>query len=209
MDAEQLRAYPIPRRHMRAARHTILLENVSGTWLGGKLSRRIGAIAVVTPPPEYQGALIMAHRDRVGGSSGRRKGAGDAVHPPSAAAAPLLRRTGRQNFSTPPTGRIRDRNGGLPRLSDGVAHAFRCPASPRRALRAENLGKPSPWVMINAPWYYVTGERFPGPGVPLPPPPGNAGRRPPAAATRRGRPPPGAPGRARNRPTPERYPCPR
>ncbi len=32
----------------------------------------------------------MAHRDRVGGSSGRRKGAGDAVH--------------RQNFSTPSDG---------------------------------------------------------------------------------------------------------
>jgi hypothetical protein len=46
----------------------------------------------------------MAHGDRVGGSSGRRKVAGDAVHPPSAAAAPLLRRTGRQNFSTPADG---------------------------------------------------------------------------------------------------------
>ena len=32
----------------------------------------------------------MTHRDRVGGSSGRRKGAGDAVH--------------RQNFSTPSDG---------------------------------------------------------------------------------------------------------
>jgi hypothetical protein len=32
----------------------------------------------------------MTHRDRVGGSSGRRKVAGDAVH--------------RQNFSTPPDG---------------------------------------------------------------------------------------------------------
>ncbi len=52
----------------------------------------------------YQGALIMAHRDRVGGSSGRRKGAGDAAHPPSAAAAPRLRRTGRQNFPTPSDG---------------------------------------------------------------------------------------------------------
>ncbi len=81
----------------------------------------------------------MAHRDRVGGSSGRRKVAGDAVH--------------RQNFSTPPTGRIRDRNGGLPRLSDGVAHALRCPASPRRTLRAENLGKPARRVMISAPGY--------------------------------------------------------
>ncbi len=82
----------------------------------------------------------MMHRDRVGGSSGRRKGAGDAAH--------------RQNFSTPPTGRIRDRNGCLPRLSDGVAHAFRCPASPQRTLLAENLGKPSLWVMISAPWYW-------------------------------------------------------
>ncbi len=81
----------------------------------------------------------MTHRDRVGGSSGRRKVAGDAGH--------------RQNFSTPPTGRIRSRNGGLPRLSDGVAHALRCPASPQRTLLAENLGKTSLWVMINAPWY--------------------------------------------------------
>ncbi len=52
----------------------------------------------------YQGTLIMTHRDRVGGSPGRRKVAGDAAHPPSAAAAPLLRRTGRQNFSTPSDG---------------------------------------------------------------------------------------------------------
>ncbi|MCH7693837.1 MAG: hypothetical protein IID50_10380, partial [Proteobacteria bacterium] len=42
---------------------------------------------------------------------------------------------------------------GLPRLSDGVAHASRCPASPQRTLRAENLGKPSLWVMISDPWY--------------------------------------------------------
>ncbi|MCH7693061.1 MAG: hypothetical protein IID50_06415 [Proteobacteria bacterium] len=58
-----------------------------------------------------------------------------------------------KTFRRPPTGRIRDRNGGLPRLSDGVAHASRCPASPQRTLLAENLGKPSLWVMINAPWY--------------------------------------------------------
>ncbi len=31
---------------------------------------------------------------------------------------------------------------GLPRLSDGVAHALRWPASPQRTLLAENLGKP-------------------------------------------------------------------
>jgi hypothetical protein len=41
------------------------------------------------------------------------------------------------------TGRGGDRNGGLPRLSDGVARASRCGASPRPTLLAENLGKPS------------------------------------------------------------------
>jgi hypothetical protein len=55
----------------------------------------------------------------------------------------------------PPTGRIRDRNGGLPRLSGSVAHALRCPASRQRTLLAENLGKPSLWVMISDPWYKV------------------------------------------------------
>ena len=30
---------------------------------------------------------------------------------------------------------------------------MRCPASPRHALLAESLGKPSLWVIINAPWY--------------------------------------------------------
>ncbi|MCH7692391.1 MAG: hypothetical protein IID50_02995 [Proteobacteria bacterium] len=58
-----------------------------------------------------------------------------------------------KTFRRPPTGRIRDRNGGLPRLSDGVAHPSRCPASPQRTLRAENLGKPARRVMISVPWY--------------------------------------------------------
>ncbi len=47
----------------------------------------------------------MTHRDRAGDASGqgagRRQTVGDAGHPPSAAAAPLLRRTGRQGFPTP------------------------------------------------------------------------------------------------------------
>ncbi len=47
-----------------------------------------------------------------------------------------------------------DRAGGLPRLSDSVAHASRCPASPRRTLLAENLGEPFLGVIITAPWYY-------------------------------------------------------
>ncbi len=32
---------------------------------------------------------------------------------------------------------------------------MRCPASPRHALLAENLGKPSLWVLISEIWYYV------------------------------------------------------
>ncbi|MEE8504950.1 MAG: hypothetical protein V3S40_01885, partial [Kiloniellales bacterium] len=57
----------------------------------------------------------------------------------------------------PPAVRPRDRNGGFPRLSDGVPHGLRCPASPRHALLAENLGKPSLWVIINVPWYKLLG----------------------------------------------------
>ncbi|MCH7693813.1 MAG: hypothetical protein IID50_10255 [Proteobacteria bacterium] len=58
-----------------------------------------------------------------------------------------------KTFRRPPTGRIRDRNGGLPRLSDGVTHPSRCPASPQRTLLAESLGKPARRVMISDPWY--------------------------------------------------------
>ncbi len=106
----------------------------------------------------------MTHRDRAGGPpgqrAGRREAAGPAGHPPSAAAAPLLRRTGRQGFPTPPQirplpVRLPDRNGGFPRLWYGVPHGLRCPASPRHALLAESPGKPSLWVFINAPWYYL------------------------------------------------------
>ncbi len=65
-----------------------------------------------------------------------------------------------KTFRRPPTGRVRDRNGALPRLSDGVAHALRCPASPGRTLLAENHGKPSLWVMISVPWYYSRDRIF-------------------------------------------------
>ncbi len=40
--------------------------------------------------------------------------------------------------------RLPDRNGGFPRLSDGVAHGFRCPASPRHA-RARR----KPWEAVS------------------------------------------------------------
>ncbi len=39
-----------------------------------------------------------------------------------------------------------------PMLVDG-ARGFRCPASLRHALLAENLGKPSLWVIIKDLWY--------------------------------------------------------
>jgi hypothetical protein len=71
----------------------------------------------------------MTHRDRPRGPSGRRMAAGGG---------PIGKA-----FRRPPTGRRGDRNGGLPRLSDGVACASRCAASPRLTLLAENLGKPS------------------------------------------------------------------
>ncbi len=56
----------------------------------------------------------------------------------------------------PPAVHPRDRDGGFPRLSDGVARASRCPASPRHALLAENLGKPSLGVNIMDLWYKTT-----------------------------------------------------
>jgi len=56
-------------------------------------------------------------------------------------------------FRRPPTGCMDDRNGDLPRLSDGVAHGFRCAASLRPTLLAENLGKPSLCVIITPPWH--------------------------------------------------------
>ncbi|MFB3150781.1 MAG: hypothetical protein ACE10M_09480, partial [Alphaproteobacteria bacterium] len=56
-------------------------------------------------------------------------------------------------FRRPPAVRLPDRNGGFPRLSDGVAHDFRCRASLRHALLAESLGKPSLWVIIKDLWY--------------------------------------------------------
>ncbi len=43
--------------------------------------------------------------------------------------------------------------GGFPRFSGGVPRGSRCPAPPRHALLAENLGKPSLWVIIKDLWY--------------------------------------------------------
>ncbi len=54
--------------------------------------------------------------------------------------------------------------GGFPRLSapgaDGVPRGLRCPASPRHALLAENLGKPSLWVITKDLWYYSSSLVF-------------------------------------------------
>ena len=43
------------------------------------------------------------------------------------------------------------------------AHGLRCLASPRRALLAERLGKPSLWVIISEIWYYVFAKSFNSP----------------------------------------------
>ncbi len=45
----------------------------------------------------------------------------------------------------------------------GVALGYRCPASPRHALLAESLGKPSLWVIISAPWYQLATFAFSAP----------------------------------------------
>ncbi len=37
--------------------------------------------------------------------------------------------------------------------ADSVARTSRCPTSLRHTLLAENLGKPSLWVIITDPWY--------------------------------------------------------
>ncbi len=59
--------------------------------------------------------------------------------------------------------------GGFPRLSapgaDGVPRGLRCPASPRHALLAENLGKPSLWVITKDLWYEPQGDRTQGDGI--------------------------------------------
>ncbi len=50
--------------------------------------------------------------------------------------------------------------GGFPRLSSGVARGSRCPAPPRHALLAENLGQPSRGVRTQDRWDYLTLERW-------------------------------------------------
>ena len=81
----------------------------------------------------------MAHRDRAGDPAGHRAGsreaAGPAEHPPSAAAAPRLQRTGRSGFLTP-SGEKRTRPGR--RLLRG----FR-PQSPWRTSLGFWTGAPS------------------------------------------------------------------
>ncbi len=114
----------------------------------------------------------MTHRDRAGDPSGqragRRKAAGDAGH--------------RQGLPTP--------SGGSPaRPERRLPKAFgRRPASPRHALLAENLRKPSLWLIISAPWYYMIAGRevelraakmvSTNPPITVSPAPGRAGDRP-------------------------------
>ena len=74
---------------------------------------------------------------------------------PANPGTPYHRTAHKRSIILTPRDRPRDRAGGFPRLSDGVARASRCPASPRHALLAENLGKPSLGVNIMDLWYYA------------------------------------------------------
>ena len=84
----------------------------------------------------------MTHRDRAGDPSakgaGRRGAEGDVGH--------------RQGFPTPPAVRPRDRRR-LPKVFERRRAWLAVPAPPRHALLVENLGKPSLWIIISAPWY--------------------------------------------------------
>ncbi len=100
----------------------------------------------------------MTHRDRVGDAAGhwagRREAAGDAGH-----------RRGFPTHSHSPAAGSPARPGRrLPKAfgqgADGVPHGFRCPASPRHALLAENLGKPSLWVITKDLWYKLRSSLY-------------------------------------------------
>ncbi len=83
----------------------------------------------------------MTHRDRAGDPPGRRKAAGDAGH--------------RQGFPTPAGGSPARPERRFPKAFARRRAWLAMPASPRHALLPENFGKPSLWVIINAPWYYL------------------------------------------------------
>ena len=121
--------------------------------------QRVRECLTERPELDNQISLIMTHRDRVGDPTGQwaggREAAGDAGYPPSTAAAPLLRRTGRQGFPTPAQGplpvRPDDRNGGFPHgsrlgLSDSVPRGSRCrgiatPRAPGRKPQPVSMGE--------------------------------------------------------------------
>ncbi len=107
----------------------------------------------------------MTHRDRAGDPSGqgagRRGAAGDVGQ--------------RQGFPTPQGSplpvRPRDRRR-LPKVFGRRRARLAVPAPPRHALLAERLwpkdwGKPSLWVIINAPWYNANYRGVPGAGSSL------------------------------------------
>ena len=96
----------------------------------------------------------MTHRDRVGDPPGRRRATGDVGH--------------RQGLPTPPAVRPSDRKRRLPKafgrpiaLRLGPRLAVLGTATPRHALLAESLGKPSLWGNYKDFWYYLpfTAER--------------------------------------------------
>ena len=126
---------------------------------------------------KYQGALILTHKKEIAQAVRRATGriagkprAMRGIHPPQRQRRPLWR-TGRRGLPTPAP--IRPAAGSPARPERRFPKAFgrpnafgrgeglAMPASPRHALLAKNLGKPSLWVIINARWYY-TNERMNG-----------------------------------------------
>ena len=90
----------------------------------------------------------MTHRDRAGDPSGQRAGrreaAGDAGHRQG---FPTARPFARCRFACPTGTAVSQGFRAASRMAPDVPH--------RHATRvlAESLGKPSLWVIINAPWY--------------------------------------------------------
>ena len=97
----------------------------------------------------------MTHRDRTSDATGQRassrEAAGDAGHRQGFPAPPPIR---------PPPLRPRDRNGGFPRLSDGVPHGLRCLASPRHALLGTRSAYSEALVKSMSPTQIAEAERL-------------------------------------------------
>ncbi len=120
----------------------------------------------------------MTHRDRAGDPSGqravRRKAAGDVGH--------------RQGFPTPSGGSPARPERRLPKAFGQRPAWLAMPGIAAPRAPRGNLGKPSLWLIISAPWYYMIAGRevelraakmvSTNPPITVSPAPGRAGGRP-------------------------------